>query len=86
MCAGLNTEQMLLKDMKSVCGSLSLAVSVLYVRLEVKTHTHISAHATVQTATHSLINTKNVQTEKFCDHSAARYCSFSMYNNTRLHN
>lgn len=32
--SGLNTEQMLLKDMKSVSSSLSLAVSVLYVRLE----------------------------------------------------
>ncbi|XP_070692309.1 exopolyphosphatase PRUNE1 isoform X2 [Pempheris klunzingeri] len=31
---GLNTEQMLLKDMKAVSGSLNLAVSVLYVSLE----------------------------------------------------
>lgn len=32
---GLTTEQMLLKDMKVVSGGLSLAVSVLYVTLEV---------------------------------------------------
>ncbi|TNN02036.1 hypothetical protein fugu_009523 [Takifugu bimaculatus] len=32
--SGLNTEQMLMKDMKSVSGSLNLAVSVLYVTLE----------------------------------------------------
>ncbi|XP_022075977.1 exopolyphosphatase PRUNE1 [Acanthochromis polyacanthus] len=32
--SGLNTEQMLLKDMKAVSGSLNLAVSVLYVTLE----------------------------------------------------
>ncbi|XP_070692308.1 exopolyphosphatase PRUNE1 isoform X1 [Pempheris klunzingeri] len=32
--SGLNTEQMLLKDMKAVSGSLNLAVSVLYVSLE----------------------------------------------------
>lgn len=35
---GLNTEQMLLKDMKSLTGSLNLAVSVLYVRLQVPQH------------------------------------------------
>lgn len=35
---GLNTEQMLLKDMKSLSGSLNLAVSVLYVRLQVPQH------------------------------------------------
>ncbi|XP_061737837.1 exopolyphosphatase PRUNE1 [Nerophis ophidion] len=33
--SGLNTEQMLLKDMKSLSGSFSLAVSVLYLPLEV---------------------------------------------------
>lgn len=32
--SGLNTEQMLLKDMKGVSGSLNLAVSVLYITLE----------------------------------------------------
>ncbi|KAM7421713.1 hypothetical protein PAMA_015725 [Pampus argenteus] len=32
--SGLNTEQMLLKDMKAVSGSLNLAVSVLYITLE----------------------------------------------------
>nr|XP_046254598.1 exopolyphosphatase PRUNE1 [Scatophagus argus] len=32
--SGLNTEQMLLKDMKSVSGSLNLAISVLYINLE----------------------------------------------------
>ncbi|KAM9353256.1 exopolyphosphatase PRUNE1 isoform 1-T1 [Symphorus nematophorus] len=32
--SGLNTEQMLLKDMKSVSGSLNLAVSVLYINLQ----------------------------------------------------
>uniref|UniRef100_A0A3Q3MZ86 Prune exopolyphosphatase n=1 Tax=Mastacembelus armatus TaxID=205130 RepID=A0A3Q3MZ86_9TELE len=32
--SGLSTEQMLLKDMKSVSGSLNLAVSVLYITLE----------------------------------------------------
>ncbi|XP_054477749.1 exopolyphosphatase PRUNE1 [Anoplopoma fimbria] len=32
--SGLNTEQMLLKDMKAVSGSLNVAVSVLYVTLE----------------------------------------------------
>lgn len=32
--SGLNTEQMLLKDMKAVSGSLSLAISVLYITLE----------------------------------------------------
>ncbi|KAM8870154.1 exopolyphosphatase PRUNE1 isoform 1-T1 [Spinachia spinachia] len=32
--SGLNTEQMLLKDMKAVSGSLNVAVSVLYVPLE----------------------------------------------------
>lgn len=32
--SGLNTEQMLLKDMKAVSGSLSLAISVLYIKLE----------------------------------------------------
>lgn len=32
--SGLNTEQMLLKDMKAVSGSLNLAISVLYVTLE----------------------------------------------------
>ncbi|KAM3614995.1 uncharacterized protein V6R79_021841 [Siganus canaliculatus] len=32
--SGLNTEQMLLKDMKSVSGGLSLAVSVLFIPLE----------------------------------------------------
>ncbi|XP_030014567.1 exopolyphosphatase PRUNE1 [Sphaeramia orbicularis] len=32
--SGLNTEQMLLKDMKAVSGSLNLAVSVLYIKLE----------------------------------------------------
>lgn len=32
--SGLNTEQMLLKDMKSVSGSLNLAISVLYITLE----------------------------------------------------
>ncbi|XP_040901275.1 exopolyphosphatase PRUNE1 [Toxotes jaculatrix] len=32
--SGLNTEQMLLKDMKTVSGSLNVAVSVLYVTLE----------------------------------------------------
>lgn len=32
--SGLNTEQMLLKDMKSVSGSLNLAISVLYMKLE----------------------------------------------------
>ncbi|XP_028985405.1 exopolyphosphatase PRUNE1 [Betta splendens] len=32
--SGLNTEQMLLKDMKVVSGSLNLAVSVLYITLE----------------------------------------------------
>ncbi|XP_051271835.1 exopolyphosphatase PRUNE1 [Dicentrarchus labrax] len=31
---GLNTEQMLLKDMKSVSGSLNLAISVLYINLQ----------------------------------------------------
>lgn len=31
---GLNTEQMLMKDMKAVSGSLNLAVSVLYIKLE----------------------------------------------------
>lgn len=47
VCAGLNTEQMLLKDMKSVSSSLSLAVSVLYVRLEVgQQHTHTLLHTT----------------------------------------
>ncbi|CAF87634.1 unnamed protein product, partial [Tetraodon nigroviridis] len=34
--SGLSTEQMLLKDRKSVSGSLNLAVSVLYVALEVR--------------------------------------------------
>lgn len=32
--SGLNTEQMLLKDMKAVSGSLNLAISVLYITLE----------------------------------------------------
>ncbi|XP_069392869.1 exopolyphosphatase PRUNE1 [Paralichthys olivaceus] len=32
--SGLNTEQMLLKDMKAVSGSLNVAVSVLYITLE----------------------------------------------------
>lgn len=32
--SGLNTEQMLLKDMKAVSGSLNLAISVLYIKLE----------------------------------------------------
>ncbi|XP_070768213.1 exopolyphosphatase PRUNE1 isoform X2 [Enoplosus armatus] len=32
--SGLNTEQMLLKDMKAASGSLNLAVSVLYINLE----------------------------------------------------
>ncbi|XP_075994984.1 exopolyphosphatase PRUNE1 [Genypterus blacodes] len=32
--SGLNTEQMLLKDMKEVTGSFNLAVSVLYITLE----------------------------------------------------
>ncbi|KAM9851929.1 exopolyphosphatase PRUNE1 [Aulostomus maculatus] len=32
--SGLNTEQMLLKDMKSVSGRMNLAISVLYVPLE----------------------------------------------------
>ncbi|CAJ1061298.1 exopolyphosphatase PRUNE1 [Xyrichtys novacula] len=32
--SGLNTEQMLLKDMKAVSGGLNLAVSVLYITLE----------------------------------------------------
>ncbi|XP_068586087.1 exopolyphosphatase PRUNE1 [Cebidichthys violaceus] len=32
--SGLNTEQMLLKDMKTVSGSLNVAVSVLYITLE----------------------------------------------------
>lgn len=32
--SGLNTEQMLLKDMKSVSRSLNLAISVLYIKLE----------------------------------------------------
>ncbi|XP_041798990.1 exopolyphosphatase PRUNE1 isoform X2 [Chelmon rostratus] len=32
--SGLNTEQMLLKDMKSVSGSLNLAISILYISLE----------------------------------------------------
>ncbi|XP_062254327.1 exopolyphosphatase PRUNE1 [Platichthys flesus] len=32
--SGLNTEQMLLKDMKAVSGSLNVAVSVLYIPLE----------------------------------------------------
>uniref|UniRef100_A0A3Q3WDY4 DHHA2 domain-containing protein n=1 Tax=Mola mola TaxID=94237 RepID=A0A3Q3WDY4_MOLML len=32
--SGLNTEQMLLKDMKSVSGSLNFAISVLYINLE----------------------------------------------------
>lgn len=32
--SGLNTEQMLLKDMKAASGSLNLAVSVLYIKLE----------------------------------------------------
>ncbi|XP_053743525.1 exopolyphosphatase PRUNE1 isoform X1 [Synchiropus splendidus] len=32
--SGLNTQQMLLKDMKAVSGSLSLVISVLYVPLE----------------------------------------------------
>ncbi|XP_028280881.1 exopolyphosphatase PRUNE1-like [Parambassis ranga] len=32
--SGLNTEQMLLKDMKAVAGSLNVAVSVLYITLE----------------------------------------------------
>ena len=35
MSSGLNTEQMLLKDMKAVSGSLNLAISVLYITLEV---------------------------------------------------
>lgn len=33
--AGLSTEQMLMKDRKLLSGSLNLAVSVLYVSLEV---------------------------------------------------
>ncbi|KAK9514456.1 hypothetical protein VZT92_027921 [Zoarces viviparus] len=32
--SGLNTEQMLLKDMKAVSGSLNVAISVLYITLE----------------------------------------------------
>lgn len=32
--SGLNTEQMLRKDMKSVSGNLNIAVSVLYIKLE----------------------------------------------------
>ncbi|TMS01048.1 Exopolyphosphatase PRUNE1 [Larimichthys crocea] len=32
--SGLNTEQMLLKDMKSVSGSLNLAISVVYLKME----------------------------------------------------
>ncbi|XP_037532422.1 exopolyphosphatase PRUNE1 [Nematolebias whitei] len=32
--SGLNTEQMLLKDMKAVSGSLNVAISVLYIPLE----------------------------------------------------
>lgn len=32
--SGLNTEQMLLKDMKSLSGSLNIAVSVLYIQLQ----------------------------------------------------
>lgn len=32
--SGLNTEQMLLKDMKAVSGSLNIAISVLYITLE----------------------------------------------------
>ncbi|CAN9514416.1 unnamed protein product [Ophioblennius macclurei] len=32
--SGLNTEQMLLKDMKAVSGNLNLAISVLYITLE----------------------------------------------------
>lgn len=32
--SGLNTEQMLRKDMKSVSGSLNVAISVLYIKLE----------------------------------------------------
>uniref|UniRef100_A0A3B3BN39 Prune exopolyphosphatase n=1 Tax=Oryzias melastigma TaxID=30732 RepID=A0A3B3BN39_ORYME len=34
----LNTEQMLLKDMKAVSGSLNVAISVLYITLEVSHH------------------------------------------------
>lgn len=37
MFAGLNTEEMLLKDMKAVSGSLNLSVSVLYISLQVST-------------------------------------------------
>lgn len=54
---GLNTEQMLLKDMKSLSGSLNLAVSVLYVRLQVPQHNtlydplqHASQHTTTRSS------------------------------------
>lgn len=40
--SGLNTEQMLLKDMKVVSGILNLAVSVLYVTLEVRISQYIT--------------------------------------------
>ena len=42
--AALSTEQMLLKDSKSLAGSLNLAVSVLYVPLEVSACGLCSAH------------------------------------------
>ncbi|KAG7218822.1 hypothetical protein INR49_019690 [Caranx melampygus] len=48
--SGLNTEQMLLKDMKSVSGSLNVSLSVLYVTLEVSEYTlYYTLYCTVHT-------------------------------------
>lgn len=70
---GLNTEQMLLKDMKSLSGSLNLAVSVLYVRLQVLTHDTVLPTAT-QIATHHYTLQHNTTRCESLQHKVTQKC------------